>query len=96
MRNRLEQFRREYEIVGDVRGLGPMMAMELVKDRHTKIPAADEAKALTRFCFERGLILLSCGVYGNVVRFLMPLVISKEHFETGMDIINDGLKALES
>ena len=90
------QFKEEYEVIGDVRGLGPMMAMELVKDRHKKTPAADEAKALTKFCFERGLILLSCGVYGNVIRFLMPLVISKELFEKGMDIINDGLKSLQS
>lgn len=96
LKKRLMQFKEEYEVIGDVRGLGAMMAMEFVKDRHKKTPAADEAKALTKFCFERGLILLSCGVYGNVIRFLMPLVISKELFEKGMDIINDGLKSLRS
>ncbi len=94
LQTRLEQFKQEYEIVGDVRGMGPMMAMELVKDRHTKVPAADEAKALTTFCFERGLLLLSCGVYGNVIRFLMPLVISNEQLEKGLAIVDDGLKSL--
>jgi 4-aminobutyrate aminotransferase/(S)-3-amino-2-methylpropionate transaminase len=94
LRAHLEQFKEEYEIVGDVRGMGAMMAMELVKDRHTKVPAADEAKALTKFCFERGLILLSCGVHGNVIRLLMPLVISQELLEKGMEIINEGLKTL--
>jgi 4-aminobutyrate aminotransferase/(S)-3-amino-2-methylpropionate transaminase len=74
--------------------MGPMMAMELVKDRHTKEPAADEAKTLTTFCLERGLLLLSCGVYGNVIRFLMPLVISQEQLEQGLAIADDGLKNL--
>jgi 4-aminobutyrate aminotransferase/(S)-3-amino-2-methylpropionate transaminase len=96
LRNRLGQFKEQYEIVGDVRGMGPMVAMELVKDRQTKTPAADEVKALTRYCFEKGLILLSCGVYGNVIRFLMPLVISPEHLERGLDIVNDGLRSLTS
>jgi 4-aminobutyrate aminotransferase/(S)-3-amino-2-methylpropionate transaminase len=90
----LKQFKQEYEIVGDVRGLGPMMAMELVEDRNTKVPAAEETKELTAFCLERGLILLSCGVYGNVIRFLMPLVISQIQLEQGLAIINDGLKSL--
>ena len=49
LQTRLEQFKQDYEIVGDVRGIGPMMALELVKDRHTKIPAAEEAKSLTAF-----------------------------------------------
>jgi 4-aminobutyrate aminotransferase / (S)-3-amino-2-methylpropionate transaminase / 5-aminovalerate transaminase len=94
LKTRLEKFKQEYEIIGDVRGMGPMMAMELVKDRHTKAPAADEAKALTVFCLERGLLLLSCGVYGNVIRFLMPLVISQEQLEQGLSIVDDGLKKL--
>jgi 4-aminobutyrate aminotransferase/(S)-3-amino-2-methylpropionate transaminase len=94
LKTSLEQFKQEYEIVGDVRGLGPMMAMELVKDRHTKVPAAEETKALTAFCLERNLILLSCGVFGNVIRFLMPLVTSSEQLEKGLSIVNDGLASL--
>jgi 4-aminobutyrate aminotransferase/(S)-3-amino-2-methylpropionate transaminase len=94
LRTHLEKFKQDYEIVGDVRGMGPMMAMELVKDRHTKIPAAEEAKSLTAFCLEKNLILLSCGVYGNVVRFLMPLVISKAQLEQGLSIVGEGLQKL--
>lgn len=91
---RLHEFKDRHEIVGDVRGVGPMMAMELVKDREKKTPAGDEAKALTKFCLEKGLVLLSCGIYGNVIRFLMPLVISDADLNTGLDIVGEGLAAI--
>ena len=94
LKSRLDQFKQDYEIVGDVRGMGAMVAMELVKDRHTKAPAADETKALVSYCLERGLIVLACGVYGNVIRFLMPLVISPEELDKGLSIVNDGLASL--
>ncbi|MFZ0929248.1 MAG: 4-aminobutyrate--2-oxoglutarate transaminase, partial [Syntrophobacteraceae bacterium] len=69
---RFDEFHKKFEIVGEVRGLGPMLALELVSDRHTKEPAATEAKALVKFCYERGLVILSCGNFGNVIRTLMP------------------------
>ena len=94
LKARLEGFQERFELVGDVRGLGPMMAMELVRDREKKTPAADEAKALTRFCHERGLVLLSCGIYGNVIRLLMPLVISDADLASGLEIIGEGLEAV--
>ena len=94
LRSRLEAFKEEYEIIGDVRGIGPMMAIELVTDRKKKTPAADETKALVKFCYDRNLILLSCGVYGNVVRFLMPLVINEEQLNQGLEIISEGLAAI--
>ena len=50
-----------------------MLALELVKDRETKEPAADEAKALVQVCLAKGLVILACGTFGNVIRFLMPL-----------------------
>jgi 4-aminobutyrate aminotransferase/(S)-3-amino-2-methylpropionate transaminase len=90
----LDQFKDDYEIVGDVRGLGPMMAMELVKDRETKAPAADEAKALVKYCHDRGLLVLACGTYGNVIRLLMPLVLSEDQLSKGLEIINDALAAV--
>jgi 4-aminobutyrate aminotransferase/(S)-3-amino-2-methylpropionate transaminase len=71
-----------------------MLAMELVKDRESKLPAADEAKALVGACREIGLLLLSCGTYGNVVRLLMPLVITDEQLERGLAILEDGLAGL--
>ena len=94
LQSQLETFKEEFEMVGDVRGLGPMMAMELVTDREKKTPAADEAKALVKFCVDRGLILLACGAYGNVIRLLMPLVITEEQLNKGLDIIHDGLAVI--
>jgi 4-aminobutyrate aminotransferase / (S)-3-amino-2-methylpropionate transaminase / 5-aminovalerate transaminase len=94
VRRRFDQFKQEFEIIGDVRGKGPMLALELVKDRATKQPAADEAKALVKACHEKGLILLSCGNFGNVIRTLMPLVITEEQLERGLSILADGLAAL--
>ncbi|HDZ24859.1 MAG TPA: aminotransferase class III-fold pyridoxal phosphate-dependent enzyme, partial [Desulfobacteraceae bacterium] len=93
LRERLQSWNRQYEIVGDVRGLGPMLAMELVKDRETKEPATDAAKGLVKFCYEKGLIVLSCGNFGNVIRLLMPLVISDEHLERGLAILEQGLSS---
>jgi len=87
-------FQEKYAIIGDVRGIGPMIAMELVKDRHTKEPASEETKTLVKYCLERGLLILACGAYGNILRFLMPLVITDEQLQRGLSIIDDGLAAL--
>jgi 4-aminobutyrate aminotransferase/(S)-3-amino-2-methylpropionate transaminase len=93
---RLKAFADEFELIGDVRGLGPMMAMELVTDRQKKTPAGDAAKALVKYCFDHGLILLACGTYGNVIRMLMPLVISDALLDRGMEIVHDGLAFVQN
>lgn len=90
----LKGFQEKHEIIGDVRGIGPMIAMELVSDRKSKTPAADKTKQLVKFCFERNLIILACGTYGNVIRFLMPLVITDEQLAKGMEIVENGLTAI--
>ncbi len=84
----------KYSLIGDVRGVGPMMAIELVKDKKTKEPAAAETKALVKFCFEKGLIILGCGTYGNVIRFLMPLVTTEAQLRQGLDILQEGFASL--
>jgi len=94
LRERLDTLQKEYELIGDVRGMGPMLALELVKDRETKEPAAEEAKALVKFCFDKGLILLSCGNFGNVIRTLMPLIIEDDQLERGLAIMEEGFAAL--
>ena len=94
LRKRFDAFQKEYELIGEVRGMGPMLALELVKDRETKEPATDEAKALVKFCYDKGLIILSCGNFGNVIRTLMPLVITDELLERGLAIIEEGLTSL--
>jgi len=96
VRQRFDQFKQQFEIIGDVRGKGPMLALELVKDRATKQPAADEAKALVKVCHQKGLILLSCGNFGNVIRTLMPLVITGEQLDRGLSIMQEGLASLST
>jgi 4-aminobutyrate aminotransferase / (S)-3-amino-2-methylpropionate transaminase / 5-aminovalerate transaminase len=91
VKSRLDDFKEKYEIVGDVRGLGPILGMELVKDREHKDPAPDQAKELARFCVERGLLILVCGNLNNVVRMLMPLVIEDGQLEKGLMILEEGL-----
>jgi 4-aminobutyrate aminotransferase/(S)-3-amino-2-methylpropionate transaminase len=84
----------KYEIIGEQRGLGAMRALELVTDREKKTPATTQAKALVKFCVDRGLLLLSCGTHGNVIRTLMPLVITDEQLERGLAIMEEGFKEL--
>jgi 4-aminobutyrate aminotransferase/(S)-3-amino-2-methylpropionate transaminase len=93
---RLTEMAAEFESIGEVRGLGPMMALELVKDRQTKEPDPDAAKALVSYCHKKGLILISCGAYGNVIRLLMPLLIGDVELERGLSIMSDGLRSLEA
>jgi 4-aminobutyrate aminotransferase/(S)-3-amino-2-methylpropionate transaminase len=83
-----------HEIIGEIRGKGPMLALELVRDRITKEPADLEAKKLVSLCYKKGLIILSCGNHGNVIRTLMPLVITDAELERGMAIIDESLGEL--
>ena len=94
VRTRFLELQEEFEIIGDVRGLGPMIGMELVKDPRSKEPAPEMAKELVGRCFENGLIILSCGNFSNVIRTLMPLVITDEQLERGLAIMEDGLSTL--
>lgn len=96
IRARLEELRNRFGIIGDVRGKGPMMAIELVRDRETKVPASEETKKLVRLCYERGLVLISAGNFGNVVRTLMPLVITDEQFDRGFDILASCMETLSA
>lgn len=80
--------------IGEVRGLGAMVAMELVDDRTTKEPAAALTKALVAETARRGLLLLSCGTLGNVIRFLVPLTASDELLEEGLSIVDAALTEL--
>jgi 4-aminobutyrate aminotransferase/(S)-3-amino-2-methylpropionate transaminase len=91
LRERLDTFKAQYEVVGDVRGIGPMLALELVEDRETKKPDVRAAVALVRYCLEKGLVILKCGRHNNVIRLLMPLVITDEQLDKGLDIMEEGL-----
>jgi 4-aminobutyrate aminotransferase/(S)-3-amino-2-methylpropionate transaminase len=93
LRARFEKWQQQYDIIGEVRGLGAMLGLELVKGENRE-PAADEAKQLTSYCLEKGLILLSCGSYGNIIRVLAPFVITDEQLEKGLGIMEEGLATL--
>ncbi|MGI8607111.1 MAG: 4-aminobutyrate--2-oxoglutarate transaminase [Gaiellaceae bacterium] len=87
----LDGMAERIESIGDVRGLGAMQAIELVEDRETKAPAPELTAETLAAARERGLILLSCGLYGNVVRILVPLVISDQDLERGLEILEEAL-----
>jgi 4-aminobutyrate aminotransferase / (S)-3-amino-2-methylpropionate transaminase / 5-aminovalerate transaminase len=91
---RAHEWQGRWPFVGDVRGLGAMRALELVRDPGTREPAKDETERVTRYCYEHGLILLSAGSYGNVLRVLVPLVITDEQFEEGLDIFEAALASV--
>jgi 4-aminobutyrate aminotransferase/(S)-3-amino-2-methylpropionate transaminase len=91
LRAALEDIAARVDSVGDVRGLGPMVALELVQSRETKEPAAALASATTAAARELGLVLLSCGLYGNVIRILVPLVISDEDLDHGLELLERAL-----
>jgi len=92
---RFEEFYEKYPIVGDVRGLGAMVGMELVVDRKTKEPATALTKQLVARCREKGLLMISAGTYSNIIRPLMPLVITDEQLERGLSIIHEALGELQ-
>jgi len=79
----------KYPIIGDVRGLGAMVAMELVKDRATKEPARQETTLVRQKCYQNGLIAIGAGIHHNVIRTLIPLVITDEELEEGLFILDE-------
>jgi len=93
MVERLQQMkeRNDTTAIGDIRGLGAMVAFELVKERGGHTPDPDKVKQLTAQALEKGLVLLSCGIYGNTVRLLAPLTIPEEQLEEGLDILEQSL-----
>ena len=92
LRARLEDLRSRWSCIGDVRGLGAMVAMELVRDRRADAPDAELTRALVQAAGRRGLVLLSCGVYGNVIRFLAPLTLPDAQLAEGLAILEAALE----
>ena len=92
LRARLEDMRSRWPCIGEVRGLGAMVAMELVRDRRPDSPDAEITKALVQSAGRRGLILLSCGIYGNVIRFLAPLTLPDAQLAEGLAILEAALE----
>jgi 4-aminobutyrate aminotransferase len=91
LRARLDELATRIPAVGEVRGLGPMLALELVTDRKTRQPAAALAAATVAAARERGLLLLPCGLHSNVIRILVPLVVERDDLEHGLEILEQSL-----
>ena len=90
---RMQTWARDNEMIGDIRAMGAMVGMELVRDRKTKEPADKETAELLATARQKGLIVLRCGVHHNVVRTLMPLNIPDEQLEEGLDILGASLNS---
>jgi len=89
----LRELARKHAIIGDVRGLGFMQAIELVSDRKSKTPDPDRAQRVIDHARQRGLLVIKCGVHRNVIRFLAPLVVSEEDLDKAIAIIDEALSA---
>jgi len=89
---RAKDWQKRWPIIGEVRGLGGMQAIELVKSPETREPAAEETKQITQYCYEHGLITITAGSYSNVIRVLVPLVVTNEQLDEGMDVLESALK----
>ena len=88
---RAREWQERWPLIGDVRGMGGMQAIELVKSRDNREPAKDETKEVTEFCYEHGLITISAGSYGNVIRVLVPLVITDDQMDEGLAVLEAAL-----
>ncbi|HWC71235.1 MAG TPA: 4-aminobutyrate--2-oxoglutarate transaminase [Actinomycetota bacterium] len=92
--DRFESFASRHEAVGDVRGRGAMCAIELVADRGSKEPlGADAMNAIARGCLEHGVLVLTAGTYGNVVRLLPPITIEEDLLDEGLDVLDEAIGA---
>jgi 4-aminobutyrate aminotransferase / (S)-3-amino-2-methylpropionate transaminase / 5-aminovalerate transaminase len=90
---RMHAWQERWDAIGHVRGLGAMLAIELVRDRESKAPAADLASRVVEQAAERGLLLLKSGIYGNCIRVLVPLVISDAELDEALDVWEQALEA---
>jgi 4-aminobutyrate aminotransferase-like enzyme len=93
LRAGLDDVQSRIREVGDVRGLGPMLAIELVTDRSTKEPAAELVTRTIAEALDRGLLLMGSGVFSNVIRFLPPLNIEDAELDRGMSVLEESLVA---
>jgi 4-aminobutyrate aminotransferase/(S)-3-amino-2-methylpropionate transaminase len=91
---RAREWQRRWPVIGDIRGLGAMQAIELVKSADTREPAPEETKQVIKHCHEHGLIVLSAGSYSNVIRILVPLVITQAQWDEGLEVLESALQAV--
>ncbi|MGA8075586.1 MAG: aminotransferase class III-fold pyridoxal phosphate-dependent enzyme, partial [Candidatus Acidiferrales bacterium] len=91
---RAREWQRRWPLIGEVRGLGAMQALELVRSRETREPAKAETEQIMRYCYEHGLLTISAGTYGNIIRVLVPLMIPDAQFDEGLAVLEGALAAV--
>jgi 4-aminobutyrate aminotransferase/(S)-3-amino-2-methylpropionate transaminase len=91
---RARGWQKKWPLVGDVRGLGGMCAIELVRNAQTREPADSETKEIAKYCYEHGLITITAGTFNNVMRILVPLVVTDEQFDEGLNVIEAALASV--
>jgi 4-aminobutyrate aminotransferase / (S)-3-amino-2-methylpropionate transaminase / 5-aminovalerate transaminase len=96
IRDRFRALQKQYPVIGDVRGIGAMAAIELVEDPESKKPAGDFAKAFRTKLYENGVINVGAGTFHNVIRILVPLTIEDETLARGLDIVEETLAAVSA
>ncbi|MGH8927379.1 MAG: aminotransferase class III-fold pyridoxal phosphate-dependent enzyme [Acidimicrobiia bacterium] len=92
---RLAKLQTDHPTVGDVRGLGLMIGIELVQDPETRVQAPEAFDSLQKFCLERDLIIIDCGPDGNIIRFVPALITTREELDWAIDLIDAGLSEYE-
>jgi 4-aminobutyrate aminotransferase/(S)-3-amino-2-methylpropionate transaminase len=91
---RARAWQKKWSLVGDVRGLGGMCAMELVRNAATREPADTETKEIAKYCYEHGVIMITAGTFNNVIRIVVPLVVTDQQLEEGFDVIEAALASV--
>ena len=91
---RARGWQKKWPLIGEVRGLGGMCAIELVRNAQTREPADSETKEIAKYCYEHGLITITAGTFNNVMRILVPLVVTDEQFDEGLNVIEAALASV--
>jgi 4-aminobutyrate aminotransferase/(S)-3-amino-2-methylpropionate transaminase len=91
---RARKWQKKWPLVGDVRGLGGMCAIELVRNAQTREPAEKETKQISEYCYKHGLITITAGTFNNVLRILVPLVVTDEQLDEGLNVIEAALASV--
>ncbi len=93
---RATRWKKQYPVIGQIHGVGAMRALELVRDHESREAASDEAKAIVRYCYEHGVLTISAGTFSNIIRLLMPLVITDEQFEEALSVLESALESVSA
>jgi 4-aminobutyrate aminotransferase/(S)-3-amino-2-methylpropionate transaminase len=91
---RARAWQKKWPLVGDVRALGGMCAIELVRDAQTREPAEPETKQIAEYCYKHGLITITAGTFNNVIRILVPLVVTDQQLDEGFNVIEAALASV--